>query len=94
MSSRRTDFSKVPGTKQIIQGVLSSKANAEYKTKKLWRELSLPTSSFDLDRPNIFSMPDKLLRHSAKLKPLHGPHEKKRRRKVKSEEKFNFLLKK
>lgn len=82
--SRKRDFSKVPGTSDIIKSAMSSKANFQYKSKKMWRELSLPTSEFDLNRPNIFSLPEKLLRHSAKLKPLRGPHER-RKSKVKSE---------
>jgi hypothetical protein len=44
----------------------------------------MPESCYDLLKPNIFSLPDKLLRHSAKLKPLRGPHEKKTKKGVKS----------
>lgn len=83
-SSRKRDFSKVPGTSEIIKSAMGSKANLNYTSKKMWRELSLPTSEFDLTRPNVFSLPEKLLKHSPKLKPLRGPHEKKRK-KVKSE---------
>lgn len=84
MASRKHDFSKVPGTSDIIKSAMSSKANLNYTSKKLWRDLSLPTSDFDLTRPNVFSIPEKLLKHSPKLKPLRGPHEKKRKS-VKSE---------
>lgn len=84
MSSRKTDFSKVPGTRDIIKSVIGSKANIEFNSKKIWRELNLPTSTFDVSRPNIFSLPEKLLRHSAKLKPLRGPHERRTKKKVKS----------
>jgi hypothetical protein len=88
MSCRKRDFSKVPGTSEIVKNAIAGKGNLQYKSKKLWRELSLPTSEFDLNRPNIFSLPEKLLRHSVKLKPIRGPHERRRSR-VKS--KFEFL---
>lgn len=78
-SSRKRDFSKVPGTSDIIKNAMGSKANIGYTSKKMWRELSLPTSEFDLMRPNVFSLPEKLLKHSPKLKPLKGPHEKKKK---------------
>ena len=84
MSSRKPDFTKVPGTKEIVKSVIGSRANPAYNSKKVWRELNLPTSSFDLSRPNIFSLPEKLLKHSPKLKPLKGPHEKKVKKGVKS----------
>lgn len=91
MSCRLPDFSKVPATKDIVKSAINSKANIRYTSKKLWKELNLPTSPLDLTRPNIFSLPEKLLKHSPKLKPLKGPHEKKTRKKTKSEfEFFNY----
>jgi len=84
MSLRHPDFSKVPGTKEIVKSAISSKANVGYTSKKLWRELNLPTSPLDLSRPNIFSIPEKLLKHSAKLKPLKGPHERRTKKATKS----------
>lgn len=85
MASRKTDFSKVPGAKDIIKSAIGSKANVQYTSKKLWRELNMPTSTFDLAQPNIFSLPERLLKHSPKLKPLKGPYEKKAKKGVKSE---------
>lgn len=62
----------------------------------------MPESCLDMLKPNVFSLPDKLLRHSAKLKPLRGPHERKSKKGVKSELSFgwnvqelnNFILQK
>lgn len=86
MSSRKLSNSDAgpSSTSKLLKSVLGSKANAAYNSKKIWRELSMPESTFDLLRPNIFTLPDKLLRHSAKLKPLRGPHERKTKRGVKS----------
>lgn len=93
MASRHNDFSKVPGTKEIIKSVMGSKANVHFNSKKIWRELNLPTSTYDLSRPNIFSLPEKLLKHSAKLKPLRLPHERKAKSKIKSELKIYMKIK-
>lgn len=51
----------------------------------------MPVSCFDVLKPNTFSLPEKLLRHSAKLKPLRGPHERKTKKGVKSELRNKFL---
>lgn len=84
MSSRKPSTSDVPGPSRLLQGIIGSKANAHHNSMKIWRELSMPASCFDLLKPNVFSIPEKLLRHSAKLKPLRGPHERKHK-KVKSQ---------
>lgn len=85
MSCRKTSFSDVPGPSRILRGVLGSKANPAHNSKKIWRELNMPVSCFDLLKPNIFSLPEKLLRHSAKLRPIKGPHEKTKKKGVKSQ---------
>jgi hypothetical protein len=84
MSSRKPSSSDIPGPSRLLQGILGSKANAGHNRMKVWRELNMPASCFDLLKPNTFSLPDKLLRHSAKLKPLRGPHERKTKKGVKS----------
>ncbi|KAL7044814.1 hypothetical protein ACKWTF_002067 [Chironomus riparius] len=93
MSLRHPDFSKVPGTKEIVKRAISSKANVGYTSKKLWRELNLPTSPLDLSRPNIFSLPEKLLKHSAKLKPLKGPHERRTKKATKKVKSYTIVRK-
>lgn len=93
MSLRRPSAAEggpTPSTSKLLKGVLGSKANAAHNSMKVWRELNMPASCYDLMRPNVFSLPDKLLRHSAKLKPLRGPHERKTKKGVKSE----FLIRK
>jgi hypothetical protein len=70
---------------KVLQGIIGSKANPHYNQMKVWRQLNMPESCFDVLKPNIFSLPEKLLKHSAKLKPLRGPHERKSKKGVKSE---------
>ncbi|CRK93662.1 CLUMA_CG007191, isoform A [Clunio marinus] len=64
---------------QILQGVIGSKANSNYNRMQIWRQLNTPESSSDALKPNIFSLPEKLLKHSAKL----TPHEKKKKKTIK-----------
>lgn len=52
----------------------------------------MPASCYDALKPNIFSLPEKLLRHSAKLKPLRV-HERKAKKGVKSKKKVGTNLK-
>lgn len=83
MSSHKASVSDA-GPSRLLQGVLGNKANASHNSLKVWRQLNMPVSTYDLLKPNVFSLPEKLLRHSAKLKPLRGPHERKRKKGVKS----------
>jgi hypothetical protein len=91
MSSRKPSISE-PGPSRLLQGIIGSKANPQHNSMKIWRELNMPVSCYDLLKPNTFSLPEKLLRHSAKLKPLKGPHERKTKKGVKSELKLNDLI--
>lgn len=90
MASRKSSSSDIPGPSRLLQGILGSKANPGYNRMKVWRELNMPASCFDLLKPNTFSLPEKLLKHSAKLKPLRGPNERKGKKNVKS--KFPFWV--
>jgi hypothetical protein len=85
-SSKKSEPSKSqPSTsKSFLRGIVNSKANPHHNSMKLWRQLNLPESTYDLFQPNVFSLPEKLLKHSAKLKPLKGPHQKKSKKGVKS----------
>lgn len=83
MSSRKPSLAE-PGPSRLLQGVIGSKANAHHNSMKVWRQLNMPTSCYDMLKPNIFSLPEKLLKHSPKLKPLKGPHERKTKKGVKS----------
>lgn len=69
----------------VLQCIAGSKANPHHNSMKIWRKLNMPESAYDLFQPNVFSMPEKLLRHSAKVKPFKGPREKKSKKGVKSE---------
>ena len=90
MSSRKASSISEPGPSRLLQGILGSKANPTHNSMKVWKRLNMPESCYDLLKPNVFSLPDKLLRHSAKLKPLKGPHERKTKKGVKSELKNSF----
>lgn len=52
----------------------------------------MPIGCQDLFKPNVFTLPDKLLRHSAKMRPLKMLKEKKRKKGVKSEQWKNFVI--
>lgn len=84
MSSRKPSASE-PGPSRLLEGLVGSKVNQFHNRVKLWRRLNMPESCIDLLKPNTFSLPEKLLKHSAKLKPLRGPHERKTKKGVKSE---------
>lgn len=85
MSKRKPTCSIAGPSSPLLQGIADSKANPHYKRLQLWRRLNMPESCCDMLKPNVFSLPDKLLRHSAKLKPLRGPNERKSKKGVKSE---------
>lgn len=86
---RKSSFCAMPGPSRSLRVQLQKRANADYNSKQLWRDLNMPVACQDLFKPNIFSLPDRLLRHSAKMKPLKGPHQKKSKKGVKS--KFLFI---
>lgn len=45
---RRGDPPAPPGTRQHrIQSIVKSKANAEYSSKQLWKELNMPYDEYD-----------------------------------------------
>lgn len=85
-SSKKSEPSKSqPSTsKNLLRGIVGSKANPYHNSMKIWRQLNMPESTYDLCQPNIFSLPEKLLKHSPKLKPLKGPHQKKTKKGIKS----------
>lgn len=87
MSSRKPSGSE-PGPSRLLQGIIGSKANTYHNRMKIWQKINMPASCYDLLKPNTFSLPEKLLRHSAKLKPLRGPHDKKAKKGVKSKYRF------
>lgn len=91
MSSRKASSSE-PGPSRLLQGILGSKANPYHNSMKVWRQLNMPESCYDLLKPNTFSLPEKLLRHSAKLKPLRGPHERKTKKGVKSKKRLKIKM--
>ena len=84
MDSKKLTGVGAASTSQLLKGVVGSKANSYHTRMKLWRQFNMPVSCYDLLKPNTFSLPEKLLRHSPKLKPLRGPHERKSNKKVKS----------
>lgn len=84
MTSRSLSSSE-PGPSRLLQGIIGSKANGYHNRMKIWQKLNMPASCYDLLKPNTFSLPEKLLKHSAKLKPLRGPHDKKSKKGAKSE---------
>ena len=47
---------------------INRRAHPEHNTKQIWRELNMPTDC-DFLGPNVFSLPEKLLRHSTKMRP-------------------------
>ncbi|XP_055588743.1 dynein axonemal heavy chain 7 isoform X2 [Uranotaenia lowii] len=57
------DFS----TSRLLSGI-KPKANPEYNRKRIWQELNMPTDCDFLDS-NVFSLPDKLLKHGPKMRP-------------------------
>jgi hypothetical protein len=83
---RRSSLCDIPGPSRLLRTQLQKRANADHNARQIWKDLNLPLACQDLFKPNVFSLPEKLLKHSAKMKPLKGPHEKSKKKKgVKSE---------
>ncbi|XP_029708760.2 dynein axonemal heavy chain 7 [Aedes albopictus] len=51
-----------------IMSLINRKANPEYNRRRIWQELNMPTDC-DFLGPNVFNLPDRLLKHSSKLRP-------------------------
>lgn len=47
---------------------INRRANPEYNSKRIWQELNMPTEC-DFLGPNVFTLPERLLRHGPKLRP-------------------------
>ena len=68
------DISKIdknlnmPGPSRLLRSALKRKANPEHNSKKIWAELNMPDGCEFLGQ-NVFSLPEKLLKHSTKMKP-------------------------
>ncbi|XP_053674809.1 dynein axonemal heavy chain 7 [Anopheles nili] len=56
----------VPGPSGSLR--INRRAHPEHNTKQIWRELNMPTDC-DFIGPNVFSLPEKLLRHNPKMRP-------------------------
>lgn len=78
---RKSSIADIPGPSRLLRTALNRKANAEHNSKKIWQNLNMPASCYDLLKPNTFSLPEKILRHSSKSRSIHGPHDKSKIRK-------------
>ncbi|KAL1389180.1 hypothetical protein pipiens_001339 [Culex pipiens pipiens] len=47
---------------------INRRANPQYNSKRIWQELNMPTEC-DFLGPNVFTLPERLLRHGPKLRP-------------------------
>lgn len=54
---------------RIIFPTFKRKGNAEYHSRQIWKELNLPASCSSVCKPNIFTLPEHLLKHNKKMKP-------------------------
>lgn len=59
----------IPGPSRLLRTQLNRRANAQHNSKKVWAELNLPQGCGQFFSPNVFSIPNRLLRHSQKMKP-------------------------
>lgn len=73
---RKSSITDIPGPSRLLRTALNRRANAEHNSKKIWQDLNMPASCYDLLKPNTFSLPEKLLRHSSKLSSFHGQNQK------------------
>lgn len=86
---KKSSITDIPGPSRLLRTALNRRANAEHNSKKIWHDLNMPASCYDLLKPNIFSLPEKLLRHSSKLSSIHGPNQKSKHKKgVKSNDEY------
>ena len=82
---RKSSFTDIPGPSRLLRTAIKKQANSGHNSKQIWRDLNMPvTGTDDLLHPSVFTIPDRLLRHSTKLKSLHGPRSKSKSRTVKS----------
>ena len=81
---RKSSFSDIPGPSRLLRTAIKKKSNAGHNSKQIWRDLNMPAGSEDLLHPSVFTIPDRLLRHSTKMKSLYGPRARSKSRTVKS----------
>lgn len=60
---------------KLLDEMLNSKANAQYKCKRLWYDLNLPEEAKDIFNGEAFTIPEHLLKYT-KLKKLGGGRKK------------------
>lgn len=62
--------SDIPGPSRILQTAMKKKVNAEKKARCIWSDIN--KTKDDTLNPNVFSLPEKLLKHSMKMKSSPG----------------------
>lgn len=68
---------------KLLDEMLNSKANAQYRCKRLWYDLNLPEEAKEIFNGEVFKIPEHLLKYTKLKKP--GA-----RRKTKSRSKLNI----
>ncbi|KAL5279884.1 DNAH7.2 family protein [Megaselia abdita] len=81
---------------KLLDEMMNSKANAQYRCKRLWYDLNLPEEAKEIFNGEVFKIPEHLLKYTKLKKP--GVRKKTKSRKFKSytqmrQERENFRKK-